>query len=223
MPDVFTVLDFLSRFFAVLLAIGSILGFVFRKWIGAWIDARFKRQVDAELESVKYRFSSALEEKKNALAKQSTAELEQLKAKLAQDLEVSKRKLDEEFRRKSSQFDKTSLFYETFHVQFGDVISKLYAIHFLDTKQPVLELWPTLRPAHVIEATQLLSKANSEIALHGGYLDNPELSVRTATLYADLSRYIADGTHDRARLDKLALQKGKIGAELQYRLVHEGP
>ena len=223
MPDVFTVLDFLSRAFAVLLAIGSILGFVFRKWIGAWIDARFKRQVDAELESIKYQFSSALEEKKSALAKQSTAELEQLKAKLSQDLEASKRKLDEEYRRKSARFDKASLFYETFHLQFGEVISKLFAIHYVDIREPIPAIWPTLRPVSIAEARKLLSEAQAAIQPHGAYLDKPDLVVRIATLYADLSKYIADGASDSARLEKLNMDKAMIGAELQYDLVHEAP
>src|SRR5277367_7203192 len=88
------IIDFLSRTLAVLLAIGGILSFAFHRWIEAWIDARFKRRLDAELQSTGHQFSLALEEKKTALEEELTTHTEVLRARLTRELEEYKRNLD---------------------------------------------------------------------------------------------------------------------------------
>ena len=41
----FAVLNFLSQLFVIIIAIGGLLAFVFRKFVGAAIDAFFKRRL----------------------------------------------------------------------------------------------------------------------------------------------------------------------------------
>lgn len=87
MDQLIILLDFLSRAFAVLLAVGAFLGFVFRKWVEEWIKARFKRQVDQELKDVEHKHAVALEEKRNTLAKDLNDYTEHLKTKLSAQFE----------------------------------------------------------------------------------------------------------------------------------------
>ena len=67
--NLIVILDFLSRAVALVLALGALIGFAFRHWVTAWIDARFKRQVDTELERLKHQFAMSLEEKKAELTR----------------------------------------------------------------------------------------------------------------------------------------------------------
>jgi Skp family chaperone for outer membrane proteins len=114
MPAFFTTLSILSQILTVLIAIGGFLAFVFRRWVGAWIDARFKRQLDKELKEIDQRFIEHLEEKKTSLAKSLATDVERLKAELTIASERTKRELDAEFRRTAQVFEKETLYYETF-------------------------------------------------------------------------------------------------------------
>src|SRR6476646_4827479 len=112
MDQLITVLDFLSRAIALLLAAGALLGFALRKWVGAWIDARFKRQLDQELRGVEHKFAVPLEDKKNALAKDLNDYTEHLRIKLASQFEREKHNIDEEFKTRARILDERSKFAE---------------------------------------------------------------------------------------------------------------
>jgi uncharacterized membrane-anchored protein YhcB (DUF1043 family) len=109
MTNLLVVLDFLSRAFAMILAVGALLGFVFRKFVSAWIDALFKRKVDSELETLKHQLATSLEERKAELNRHVTSEVETLKGRIAKEMEQEKRALDEEMRRNAGTTIKTRL------------------------------------------------------------------------------------------------------------------
>ena len=113
--NIFTVINFLSQLFVIIIAVGGILGFLFRRFIGAWIDAFFKRRLDNELE-----------EKKAALV----SETERLKADLTRELETEKRKLDEKFRIRAQIAEKNLEAYQLFHVEYGAIVTDLLTHSF---------------------------------------------------------------------------------------------
>ena len=154
--DIFTLLDFLSRAMAVLLAIAGVVGFAFHKAIEAWIDTRFKAKADEALEGYKAQLAESLESKKAELARQ----LEEQKARLARDLERDKQSFTEGIRREAYEFDKNRSYYETFDLEFGTVISELYALHAdyitKDPNNPLVaqwrDIWLSRSHAMLIEA-----------------------------------------------------------------------
>lgn len=213
--DLFVVLDFLSRVIALILAIGGILGFIFRRFIGTWIDTRFKAKADAALEKLKGELAGSLEVKKANLAR----ELEEKKSQLVRELEHDKLRFGEEIRRGANQFDKNTSYYETYHTEFGSVISELYALHAdyitKDEKNPLIVNW---RKVWLLRAHRMLIQANEKLTLVGQYVDS-NLRLRVAQLFAALSTFIADEARDEKRLDELAREQALIGIELWQSLV----
>jgi hypothetical protein len=213
--DLIVVLDFLSRVIAVVLAIGGILGFFFRKTVGTWIETRFKASADAVLERYKGQLAESLEVKKATLA----GELEQRKAQLTKELEQDKLLFSEKIRRNAYQFDKNTSFYETFDVEFSSVISELYALHAdyirKDENSPLIVEW---RKIWLSRAHSMLIQADGKLALLGQYIDS-ELRLRVAQLFANLSAFMADAARDKKRLDELALEKGLLADQLRQSLV----
>jgi hypothetical protein len=223
MNDLVIFLDFLSRAFAVLLAIGGILGFFFRRWVGAWIDAHFKQKVDTELKSLEHQHSLALEEKKSSLAKELIIESEQLKAGIGKDLEREKRQLDEIFRRKTRIFDQKSSLYSTFEVEYSAIFAEMYALDGkymdkLNSTDP--RLGNAIRESFLSKAHSRLVEAQQKLAPFQPFVE-VDYKLRMAKLFAALSTFMADGATDKKRLDELALEKGIISAELQSELLDE--
>jgi len=221
MPTFFTTLTILSQVLTIAIAIGGALAFFFRKWVGAWIDARFKRQLDKELKEIDQRFLEHLEEKKTSLAKGLAADVERLKADLATSGERSKRELDAEFRKKAQVFEKNSAYYETFAVGYANVITELYALdgQYLDVLESTQKgLGEKIRSAYLLKARQALKETRGKLEPLGIYQETDHV-VREAKLFADLSRFITDGAHNKDRLNELAYEKGLIGAEMQLELM----
>jgi Skp family chaperone for outer membrane proteins len=221
MPTFFTTLTIISQVLTIVIAIGGALAFFFHKWVGAWIDARFKRQLDEELKEIDQRFLEGLEEKKTSLAKELASDVERLKADLATAGERNKRELDAEFRRKAQVFEKNSMYYETFSAGYGNVITELYALdgEYLDILESTQAgLSEKIRSAYILKALQALNETRLKLEPLGIYQDT-QLVVRAAKLFADLSSLMADGVRNRDRLDGLAYEKGLIGAEMQIELM----
>jgi hypothetical protein len=223
MHDLLIVLDFLSRAFAVMLAIGGILGFIFRRWVGAWIDAHFKRQVDTELRSFEHQFLLTLEDRKTALAKDLVTETEQLKIQLAKDLEREKREIDEEFRRRARLLDQQSSLYEVFELEYGAIFSELYALDgdYIDDLNSIdPRLGNGVRDMYLSKAHRKLVEAQEKLAPYQVYVDS-DYNLRMAQLFSSLSRFMADGATDKKRLDELALEQGIISVAFKNRLLGE--
>jgi hypothetical protein len=208
--DIITILDFLSRAMAVLLAVGAVLGFAFRKVIEAWIDTRFKAKADEALEGYKAQLAESLEFKKADLARQ----LEEQKAKLTKDLEKDKQSLSEGIRREGYEFEKNRSYYEAFDLEFGTVISELYTLHAdymtKDSNNPLVAQW---REIWLSRSHAMLIEADKKLRALDQYIET-DLKVRVARLFRDLSHFMAEGARDKKRLDELALENGLVAAEL---------
>jgi len=209
------VLDFLSRAFAVLLAIGGIIGFFTRHYIARRIDAHFAKKAATDHQH----HMIELENKKAELAKDLATETEQLRSKLTKDLEREKRALDEEFRRTARKFDKNSSYYEIYEREFGAVMSELWALHSdymtkMNQEEPLAKAW---RQMWLTRAHRMLVQSNENLALHGSYID-PELNLRVAALFNNLSKFIGGGASDKAQLDGLASEQGRITDALRKSL-----
>jgi hypothetical protein len=209
--DIFTLLDFLSRAMAVMLAIAGVVGFAFHKAIEAWIDTRFKAKADEALEGYKAQLAESLESKKAELARQ----LEEQKARLAKDLERDKQSFTEGIRREAYEFDKNRSYYETFDLEFGTVISELYALHAdyitRDPNNPLIAQW---RDIWLSRSHAMLIEADKKLRALDQYIGT-DLKVRVARLFSDLSRFMAEGARNKEKLDQLALENGLLTTELR--------
>jgi len=103
------VLDILSQAFAVILLIGGMIGFIFRKWIAASIDAHFKKQLENE------------------------------RARLTKDIESYKRQLDGRVRISSRVSDKKVETYEIYYAEYGRVLTELQALRHLYAADPPID------------------------------------------------------------------------------------
>ncbi len=221
MADLIVILDFLSRAMALILAIAAVLGFAFRKLVSGWIDARFKRQLDAELETLKHQLATSLEEKKAELTGKVASELENLKGRQAKDLERDKRTLDEQLRRDAALYDRQVGFYEAFDLEYGQVFAELWALqHGFTTKLNALDpaLGPAARGEYVRRVHSKLIQAEKNVELQSAFID-VFLRQRIAKLFADLSKFIANGANDEVLLGTLSHEKGMISAELRIMLL----
>jgi hypothetical protein len=175
MSEFLIIVDFLSRVLAVLLAVGGLLGFAFRRWVAGWIDASFKRKLDTELQSKAHQFSLALEEKKAALAEELAIQTERLRSKLTGELEQYKRTLDETFRRKAGVYDKQLAYYVTFSSEYGEIFAELFAldsgewVHTLNNMQA--GLGDTVRSAFLRKAHRRLIETKEKLAPLEPYMD----------------------------------------------------
>jgi hypothetical protein len=220
LSTIWTLLDFLARGMALVLAVGSALAFIFKKAVTAWIDAMFKRRVDAELEILKGDLAKSLESVRADFAKQ----LEERKAALALDLEKEKRRLDEELRRDASLYDNNRSFYDVFYASYGPVLTELWALQNdftapLDKTEP--GLGKKVRDAFVARVMGMLSEANQKASAADAYLD-VDVKVRIAHLFKDLMAYITSGAQGEARLRELTVEHGMIIAELRLAVTRSG-
>jgi hypothetical protein len=134
MDQLTIVLEFLSRAIALALAVGALLGFVFRRYVSAWIDAHFKRKVESEVKAIEHTFAVTLEEKKKALAAELNDETETLKNRLATQFERERHNLDEEFKNRARVFEERSRFAEPLARAAYDLQSRIWNI--LNQKPP---------------------------------------------------------------------------------------
>jgi hypothetical protein len=144
-----------------------------------------------------------------------------LKADLATSGERSKRELDAEFRKKAQVFEKNSAHYETFAVGYANVITELYALdgEYLNILESTQKgLGDKIRNAYLLKARQALNETRGKLEPLGIYQETDHV-VREAKLFAELSRFITDGAHNKERLNELAYEKGLIGAEMQMELM----
>lgn len=170
-----------------------------------------------------HQFLSNLEEKKSALAKDLMTETEQLKAVILKDVEREKRQLDEEFRRKTRLFDQMSSLYEAFHLEYGTIISEIYALdgEYIDKLNSIdPRLGEGVRASFLSKVHRRLIETQEKLAPFQAYISS-DYNLRIAKLFAALSTFMADGAKDRKRLDELALEHGMIAVELQSELLGE--
>jgi Skp family chaperone for outer membrane proteins len=218
--DLLILLDFLSRAVAVLLTISAVLGFAFRKFVNAWIDARFKRQVDTELETLRSQLAGNLEEKKSSLAREMNQEIETLKSEFALEIERKKHALDEHWRRDARIYDKNLAFYETYYFEYGQILNELWALQH-DFTAPYNKINPELgaqvRSQYVLKTHVQLGEANRKIEPLGAHVD-VFLRKRIAQLFSDLSNFLSSDATDKERLGALTLEYGLINATLRSEL-----
>jgi len=216
------ILDIISKALPVLLVFSGIIAFLSREWIKKWIEAHFRRTVDAELENMKARLAESLEEKKAALSQDLARTTETLKAQLATTLERDKRALDEEFRRKARKFDQQAAYYEAFSIGYTTTIVELYALDgdYYDAIKQYPDLVAHARQLYLSRAHSLLMQAQQSLKDHEPYADS-DLVNRIARLFRDLSSFMAEGARDKNRLDQLATEKSLIQARLKEEIFKE--
>jgi len=184
-------------------------------WLSkTWISTRLKN-------AIKHEYDQKLETHKASLTRDFAKEIEMLKGQISKALEQEKKVLDERFRRHAHFFDKNAKLYETFHLEYGSVLTELYAlegdwIDKLNTLDPRLGV--EVRASFLLRAHGMLIQAQEKLAPQQAYLDT-ELSLRIASLFANLSAFMAEGAKDRKRLDELALEKALVSAELRSSLM----
>ncbi|MGF6507532.1 hypothetical protein [Paraburkholderia sp. 32] len=221
MDVLIVVLDFLSRVITVLISLGALLGFGFRRWIGAWIDARFKRQVDSELKTLDHNLALALEDKKIALAKDMAVEIERLKSQYAFELDQKRRQLDNDFRKIARLSDAQSSLNETFTVGYTNIFSDLYAldgeyINILNKIQP--DFGKTMRDSYRAKAHRSLVELQRKLNEYASYTES-ELNLQIAEIFRDLSEFMAEGAEDRSRLDELSTKQSMIRIQMRDELL----
>jgi hypothetical protein len=221
MQELNSFINVLSQILTVIIALGGFLGFVLRKQIGAWIDSRFKVKVGTELKQIEHNHTLELEKIKQEQAKELIKISEGLKADLALDLERKKRELDEEFRMKTRFFDANSSFYETFQTGYTSILTELYALdgeHMdaLNSVQP--SFGKAVRDSYLKKAHRSLIALNEELTKLQSYLDSHR-NLQISKLFADLSKFMADGAMDKQRLDQLSMEKSVIGVEMKNELM----
>jgi len=132
--DIGLFLEVLSRIVSLVLAILALSGFMFRRWISAWIEDRFKRRIETALLKLKHEY---------------TLEVEQKKAELTKEVEKYRREVDDHVRRSSRIYDKKFEAYELFDSEYGRVIAELYALQSMNAEGSQIgpEIWNAYRPA----------------------------------------------------------------------------
>lgn len=221
MQDFSTIIDFISRVLTVLIAIGGVLSFLFRRWLGAWIDARFKRQIDKELKTLEHQFASEIEIQKAALAKEFASETERLKSSLATDLERAKRGLDEEYRRKATFFDSTAKLYETFRAGYMTIFTELHAMDtgYIDIyNEAIPKLGDDLRDSNRRAIHRTLVELQEKLLPFQAYTE-PELNRQVAELFRDMSLFLSEGASDKQKLDDLSMKESLLSVQLQAQIM----
>jgi hypothetical protein len=82
----------------------------------------------------------------------------------------------------------------------------------------LLHKTPNLVSSEPGAAQQALNETRGKLEPLGIYQETDHV-VREAKLFAELSRFITDGAHNKERLNELAYEKGLIGAEMQMELM----
>jgi hypothetical protein len=212
MSTFIAVLDFISRVISLALAIGTVMGFVLKSWIEQWIKARFKRQLDFELEEHRAGFAAALEEKKAEFSRLVATETETLKATLAKELEHEKRALDDKFHREERFIEGTAAYYEAFSQEYERFFITLHLARsdrFANDIDKRRELMNQL-------LMQLLM-IQEKLAERKSYVDI-EIRKRATDLFTGLVGFIKDDANDDARCTALSQQQGEIAASLLFAL-----
>ena len=222
MADLTTLLDCLSRAFALVFIAVGLLTFFFRKFVGAAIDASFKRRLDADTERLKSQLGMALEEKKAELNQRFGSELEAVKNKFALDLEQEKQKLAESTRRGARVYDLNAMFYESFRIEYGNCLVNLYAIKTLRDLVPngdaISLVVSTSIKSNISDLINSISDAQKALGKFDPYVDVVNIGVRVATLYNDLIKFLAGGAENYEVLDKLNNEYGIICSVLRRHL-----
>jgi hypothetical protein len=213
LPALTHLLDGASRALTLVLAVGALVGFLLRRWIGAWIDAAFKRKIEAELDRQRHNLALQLERERATLI----SEVQHKKAELDRSNEGHRRKEDRNADLAERISTRRLEAYEAFHTGFGDMMRDLHALRYLDDTEPPID-----KAAR--ETLRLRYFANLQLALagvsaHDLYID-PDLKVRIATLYRDMSGYLSSGATDRVKLDQIATAESEISASMQLEFIH---
>lgn len=213
LPALTHLLDGASRALTLVLAVGAFVAFLLRRWIGTWIDAIFKRKVEAELDRQRHSFAIQIERERAALI----AEVQNKKAELDRLNEGHKRKEDRNAEMVTRISNRRLEAYESFHTGFGDMMRDLHALRFLDDTEPPIDraARETLRLRYFAN----LQLARAGVSAHDLYLD-ADLKVQIATLYRDMSDYLGSGATDRAKLDQIATDESQISALMQSEVIY---
>jgi hypothetical protein len=210
MQTFLAILDFISRVISLALAIGAVIGFALKSWIEQWIKARFKRQLDLELEERKAGFAAALEEKKAEFARLLGTETETLKAKFTRDLEHEKRALDDKFRREERFTEGAASYYEAFSQEYQKFFITLQL-----ARGNLFEEYPDTRKEMMGQLTIQLLAIQGKLMEKELYVDIA-IRQRAAELFTGLVDFMKDNAADDARYNALSQKQGEIAASLLF-------
>lgn len=202
------VLEVASRVLALVVALGALLSFVFRRWIGAWIDAQFRTRVEEELGRQKHAFSVEIERERARLA----TEAQRQKATLDEQKEAHRRMLDRDAMVRTRILASRLQTYEAFDKHFGDVVVDLHSLRVLDQAAPPIS--PEAREAHRLRTLQKLQEA-MRASTDNDFHASVDIKVRVASVYASISNYLVNGARDHDALEEILNMQSLLIAEMR--------